>query len=92
MCEAIFKPGGRSMGYPGSFSSPASEDVMNWDTIKGQWKQFKGKAKQQWGKLTDDELDQVEGKKDELVGKIQEKYGYTREQAEKEVESFCQSC
>jgi uncharacterized protein YjbJ (UPF0337 family) len=62
------------------------EQQMNWDMIKGNWKQFRGRAKEQWGKLTDDELDQVEGQRDQLVGKIQERYGYAKDQAEREVD------
>ncbi|KAA5606850.1 CsbD family protein [Roseospira marina] len=61
---------------------------MNWDEVKGRWKQVKGDAKIQWGKLTDDELDQIEGNRDKLVGKLQEKYGKTREEAEKDVDSW----
>ncbi|MGB3212482.1 MAG: CsbD family protein [Desulforhopalus sp.] len=61
---------------------------MNKDTIKGKWKQLKGEAKIQWGKLTDDELDQTEGNYDKLVGKLQEKYGYEKDQAEKEANTF----
>jgi uncharacterized protein YjbJ (UPF0337 family) len=59
---------------------------MNWDQIEGNWKQFKGRAKQQWGKLTDDDLDRWAGRRDELIGKIQERYGYHRDQAEREVD------
>jgi uncharacterized protein YjbJ (UPF0337 family) len=54
----------------------------------GQWKQMKGEAKRRWGKLTDDELDQVEGSFDKLVGRIQERYGYQRDQAEREADEF----
>ena len=61
---------------------------MNWDQIKGNWKQVKGKAKVQWGKLTDDDLDVIEGHRDQLIGKLQERYGYERDQAEREVEDF----
>lgn len=61
---------------------------MNSDTLKGQWKQLTGKAKSAWGKLTDDDLLRVEGNVDRLSGVIQERYGYTREQAEDEVQSF----
>ncbi|MHB0856828.1 MAG: CsbD family protein [Anaerolineae bacterium] len=61
---------------------------MNKDILKGKWNQFKGQVKQRWGDLTDDDLDKIEGRRDELVGKIQEKYGYTRERAEREVDSF----
>ena len=58
---------------------------MNKDEIGGNWKQLKGKAKEKWGKLTDDDMTVIEGKRDQLVGKIQERYGYAKEQAEKEV-------
>ena len=61
------------------------EQGMNWDQIAGNWKQFKGHVKEKWGKLTDDDLDVIEGKKDQLVGRLQERYGYTKEQAEKEL-------
>lgn len=61
---------------------------MNQDEIGGAWKQFKGKVKEQWGKLTDDDLTLIEGKRDQLIGKIQEKYGYAKEEAEKEVREW----
>lgn len=61
---------------------------MNKDRISGNWKQFKGKVKEQWGKLTDDDLNVVEGKRDQLVGRIQERYGYGKEQTEKEVKNW----
>lgn len=61
---------------------------MNWDQVAGRWKEFKGKAKEQWGELTDDELDKVEGKRDQMVGLIQRKYGYAKDQAEREVDSW----
>lgn len=62
--------------------------MMNKDEISGNWKQLKGKAKEQWGKLTDDDMTVIEGKRDQLVGKIQERYGYAKDQAEKEVDSW----
>lgn len=61
---------------------------MNWDQIKGNWNQAKGKAKQQWGKLTDDDISRIEGKRDELVGRLQERYGYAREEAEREADRW----
>lgn len=64
---------------------------MNWDTVKANWKQVQGKAKAKWGKLTDDDLLVIEGKRDELAGKIQERYGYAKEQAERELDDFCKS-
>ena len=61
---------------------------MNKDTLKGQWNQLRGEVKNQWGKLTDDELTQVEGNYDKLIGKVQERYGYHREQAQREVDDW----
>ena len=61
---------------------------MNWDQIAGNWKQAKGKVKEKWGKLTDDDLNVIEGKKVQLLGKLQERYGYYKEQAEKELNSW----
>jgi uncharacterized protein YjbJ (UPF0337 family) len=61
---------------------------MNWDQITGNWKQFKGKVKEKWGKLTDDDLTTVNGRRDQLAGVLQQKYGYAKEQAEKEVDEF----
>jgi uncharacterized protein YjbJ (UPF0337 family) len=54
--------------------------------LAGKWKQMRGELKTWWGKLTDDDLDTIGGQKDKLVGLIQGRYGYTREQAEQEIE------
>jgi uncharacterized protein YjbJ (UPF0337 family) len=61
---------------------------MNSDTIKGQWMQIKGKLRQQWGKLTDDDITQIQGNAEQLIGKLQERYGYSREQAQREIDSW----
>ena len=61
---------------------------MNWDQITGNWMQFKGKVKEKWGKLTDDDLTTIGGKRDQLVGVLQQKYGYTKSQAEQELDAF----
>lgn len=59
---------------------------MNRDMFEGRWKQLKGQAREWWGKLTDDELDQVQGNAEKLIGMLQAKYGYSREQAEQEID------
>ena len=61
---------------------------MNKDIIKGKWNQLKGEVKVQWGKFTDDELDEMDGNYDKVVGKLQEKYGYRKDEAEREAENF----
>lgn len=64
---------------------------MNWDRISGNWKQFTGKVKEKWGQLTDDDLTAIEGKQEQLAGKLQERYGYGKEQAEREIKEFADS-
>jgi uncharacterized protein YjbJ (UPF0337 family) len=59
---------------------------MNQDILAGKWKQMRGELKTWWGKLTDDDVDRIGGQKDKLIGLLQERYGYTREQAEQEIE------
>ena len=61
---------------------------MNWDIIEGKWGQLKGSVKEKWGDLTDNEITEVEGKKDKLAGKLQEKYGWTKEEADDQINSF----
>lgn len=58
---------------------------MNEDILAGKWKQMKGEIKSWWGRLTDDDVDQVEGRFDVLSGILQERYGYSRQQAEDEI-------
>lgn len=59
---------------------------MNKDIFQGKWKQFRGRAKQAWGDLTDDDLDKIDGSYDRFIGTLQEKYGYSRDEAEKEAD------
>jgi uncharacterized protein YjbJ (UPF0337 family) len=61
---------------------------MNWDRIEGDWKQFKGKVRQQWGKLTDDDLDVIQGNQTELAGQLQQRYGYAKDEAQRQIDSW----
>ena len=61
---------------------------MNWDRIAGKWTEFKGKVRERWAKLTDDDLARIEGKRDQLVGVLQARYGWVREQAERQIKDF----
>ena len=59
---------------------------MNHDIFAGHWKQMRGTLKSWWGKLSDDDFEWIEGQKDKLIGLVEEKYGYTRDQAQEEVD------
>jgi uncharacterized protein YjbJ (UPF0337 family) len=61
---------------------------MNRDILKGQWNQLLGEMKTKWGKLTDDDWAQAKGSYDKLLGRVQERYGYQREQAQHEIDSW----
>jgi len=61
---------------------------MNKDIAAGKWKQAKGKVREWWGDLTDDDVTRINGKFETFVGVLQERYGYSREQAEEEIERF----
>jgi uncharacterized protein YjbJ (UPF0337 family) len=58
---------------------------MNQDVLAGKWKQMRGQVKEWWGKLTDDDLDRIDGAMDKLIGSLQERYGWQRDQAEREI-------
>lgn len=61
---------------------------MNSDELQGKWKQLTGSIRQKWGKLTDNDLQVIGGKKDQFIGKLQERYGLSREQAEKDLDTW----
>jgi len=56
--------------------------------FQGQWKQLKGEITRQWGKLTDDEVDEINGNVEKFTGLLQERYGYSREQAERDFDNW----
>ena len=64
---------------------------MDSNRIEGSWEELKGKAKSKWGNLTDNELTQIGGKKDELMGRLQARYGYSKDKAQQEIESWVES-
>ena len=61
---------------------------MNPDILRGRWNQLKGDIRSRWGKLTDDDMTQIQGEAEKMIGKLQERYGYKRDQAEKELSEF----
>lgn len=61
---------------------------MNKEQVQGNFKELYGKMKEKWGDLTDDHLVEIEGKKDKLAGKLQKVYGYSKEEAERQVDDF----
>jgi uncharacterized protein YjbJ (UPF0337 family) len=63
---------------------------MNWDRVEGNGRSSRASA-QQWGKLTNDDLDVIEGKRTELAGRLQQRYGYAKDEAERNIDSWLKS-
>ena len=61
---------------------------MTWDQIQGDWAQFKSSVHGNWIKLTDEDLTRIGGRRDELVTRLQARYGFGRNEAEREVEAW----
>lgn len=59
---------------------------MNDDVAERSWKRIRGSAKEFRGNLTGNTLERTEGKLEKLAGALQERYGYTRENADKQIE------
>jgi uncharacterized protein YjbJ (UPF0337 family) len=65
------------------------EDIaMDWNRVEGNWKEVKGKVKEKWAKLTDDDLTAINGQRDQLEGRLQKRYGYAKNQARKDVDTW----
>ncbi len=62
--------------------------MLNTDILKGKWKEIKGDVKAKWGKLTDDDLMEIEGNADKFVGILQKRYGYSKDEAERDYNDF----
>jgi len=61
---------------------------MNGDRVSPNGTLLAGEMKEKWGALTEDDLARILGQKDQLAGRLQERYGYGKEQAEREANDF----
>jgi uncharacterized protein YjbJ (UPF0337 family) len=61
---------------------------VNWTQLEGRWQQVKGKFRAQFGKLTDEDVDALTGNKDQLVCALTERYGYDKDEAERQIQTF----
>jgi uncharacterized protein YjbJ (UPF0337 family) len=61
---------------------------MSEDIMQDKLKELRDVVKQRWGALTDKDLDTLDMKLNQLPGLLQARYGYTREQTEKEIALF----
>jgi uncharacterized protein YjbJ (UPF0337 family) len=64
------------------------QDIATGTVLKGIGKEVKGKVKEKWAKLTDDNLTTIDGQRDQLEGRLQKRYGYAKDQARKDVDTW----
>ena len=73
----------------GSASRPrVKRHGMNWDLIRRNWMQFKAGVQGNWVKLTDEDLTRIGGRRDELVKRLQARYGFSKNEAQREIEAW----
>jgi uncharacterized protein YjbJ (UPF0337 family) len=61
---------------------------MNRDILKGRWSEMKGDLKRKYGNVTDDEWMRISGDRDKLIGMLQQRYGRSKEEITREVDTF----
>jgi uncharacterized protein YjbJ (UPF0337 family) len=61
---------------------------MNQDIIQGKWPEIKHSLQAKFGKLTADDLSRSGVNHQYVVGKLQERYGWKKDEAEREVRDF----
>jgi uncharacterized protein YjbJ (UPF0337 family) len=71
-------------------AAPGSEGemAMTWEELRGNWHFLRVKVQQQWDRLSNEDTDFIQGRRAELVEKLRERYGFTEDEAEKEIEQW----
>jgi uncharacterized protein YjbJ (UPF0337 family) len=61
---------------------------MEREEFEGHWHLLRSKVQERWGKFTDSDIAKINGKYEQFVGLLQNKYGFTKEQAERELKNW----
>lgn len=64
---------------------------MKWNWFRLDWVHFKDKVRDNWRKLTDEDLTRIAGRRTELIGRLQARYGFAKDDAEREAEARTQA-
>ena len=60
---------------------------MKWNDIEDHWPDLRQRARRHWFHLTQADVEKISGARAELVERVQDRYGFSREEAEKEVDA-----
>jgi len=61
---------------------------MKWQEIADRWPDLQQRARRHWFHLTQEDVEEISGTREELVERVQERYGFSRPEAEKEVDAW----
>lgn len=61
---------------------------MDRQQFEKKWDQIKGKIRPKWNKLSDEEINKMNGKFDRFLELMKKKYGFNRQQVEKELRNW----
>jgi uncharacterized protein YjbJ (UPF0337 family) len=61
---------------------------MKWSEIQSHWPELRARVRRHWFHLTEADVEQMSGGRDDLVERVQERYGFSRTEAEKEVDAW----
>ncbi len=61
---------------------------MDRNQFESNWHMMKGHIRKKWNKFSDEEISRINGKYDQFMNELQRKYGFSREQAEKEIHNW----
>ena len=56
--------------------------------FQGRWKALRDKIRVIWSKLSESDVDEIAGRPERLISLLQKKYGYSRLQAEADVDRW----
>ncbi len=76
----------RSILKRGALDMRLVESMPTWSLIEYTWRQWRGQALTWWGRLSQADWDEINGSREKLLELLQLKYGWSREEAERQVQ------
>jgi uncharacterized protein YjbJ (UPF0337 family) len=61
---------------------------MQWHEVERNWPKLRQRVRRHWSRLTQEDVAELTGKREALTRKLQERYGFSRQQAEREIEAW----
>jgi uncharacterized protein YjbJ (UPF0337 family) len=83
-----YEPAHRSGTARTQEAQKAREARVDWKFVEATWQRFRDEVHANWGRLTSAHLDSIAGSRTHLASTIKEAYGFTGEEAERQIKSF----